>query len=1079
MLISTKSDKIKLTILWLGGDVLQKTSQKNTYVSRILMMILTTVLIGLIVSIMLVVGQIQGTARVVNYAGLVRGETQRIIKLENAGLPQDAMIEDVTSFIAGLRFGSDELELVRLNDADFQNKMTELSAEFDQLKEKIQLVRTLGYRQTDIIQASEDFFAVCDEATGLAAAYSQHRATTLSRLENMAVADIVALIAVIAFELFRALQFAAQNRILQTKVYKDEATGLPNKNKCEEILNREEPIPAGELVAVCVFDLNNLRTINNTMGHEKGDEYIHNFARELRAAMPEEQFVGRDGGDEFLAVLRGMDHAAVRRCLQQVRRHIQDYSVNHPEMPLSYAVGYGLSTDLESPTMRELFREADKNMYIDKNRAKMEEAEAQHRTNIAALNSIKKQGYHFSACLYCDALQDKYRALRTVTDSFLAEDGSYTGAIEQIAWELCDEKQRRALHDALQLPHLQQVLKRNTPLVLDFEHTEAETPRRGRLTVLYGDEVGGKLHHFILGVEYFRDSSEKIVNERMPLTQYYEQVKQSILESGDYVDALMQMAEAVYTVDLTHDRMESIFCREGARERINAKIEVPCSYDEYCHIRSEQVSPDTRENFRIMDSSAKMLERYRNGEKQVTIEYQETTADGGRIWLQKTMLMSQDTVYDHETGRERTIIYGTTLLKDTSAFHEKDEQENRRLEAAYREADFESKAKTEFLNRMSHDIRTPLNGIMGMLDIIRSHRDEAARVDDCLEKIRLSASHLQALVNDVLDMSKLKAKDTALEQTSFELAPLLKEAADLVDAQLVETGITHTRHKPECPHTHLIGSPVQLRQIMVNLLSNAIKYNRPGGRIDTYTKELSCDGNTVWYEFTIRDTGVGMSEEFVNTQLFHPFTQEKSDARTQYKGTGLGMSIVKELVDKMGGDIRVSSILGQGTTFVFKLPFTVDTQAEAAPVGICADPACELAGVQVLLVEDNEINMEIAEFYLTERGATVTKAWNGQEALEMVRTEPTRFAVVLMDVMMPVMDGLAATRAIRALPYPAAGVPILAMTAQTTKEAARECEAAGMNGQIDKPIEPNQMAEMILHWARPEKTASRQNNEAT
>ena len=220
---------------------MQKAAQKNNYIPRILMMLLTTVLIGLIVAIMLVVGQIQGTARVVNYAGLVRGETQRIIKLENAGLPQDGMIDDVTSFIAGLRFGSDDLQLVRLNDTNFQNKMAELSDEFEALKEEIQLVRTLGYRQTSIIEKSEDFFGTSDEATGLAAAYSQRRATSLSYLENAAVADIVALVAVIAFELFRALQFAAQNRVLQSKVYKDEATGLPNKNKCEELLTVRNP----------------------------------------------------------------------------------------------------------------------------------------------------------------------------------------------------------------------------------------------------------------------------------------------------------------------------------------------------------------------------------------------------------------------------------------------------------------------------------------------------------------------------------------------------------------------------------------------------------------------------------------------------------------------------------------------------------------------------------------------------------------------------------------------------------------------------------------------------------------------
>lgn len=353
-----------------------------------------------------------------------------------------------------------------------------------------------------------------------------------------------------------------------------------------------------------------------------------------------------------------------------------------------------------------------------------------------------------------------------------------------------------------------------------------------------------------------------------------------------------------------------------------------------------------------------------------------------------------------------------------------------------------------------------------MLDIIRSHRDDEARVDDCLQKIQLSASHLQALVNDVLDMSKLKSKETTLEKVPFELTALLKEAADLVDAQLIETGITHTRHKPECSHTHLISCPVQLRQIMVNLLSNAIKYNRPDGRIDTYTKELSYENGIVWYEFTITDTGVGMSEAFVKNELFRPFTQEKSDARTQYKGTGLGMSIVKELLNKLGGSIQVSSTLGQGTTFAFRLPFAVDTQDEETQALISTDKSHKLAGVQALLVEDNEINMEIAEFYLSERGAAVAKAWNGREAVEKVKAEPRRFDVVLMDVMMPVLDGLAATREIRALPYPAAGVPILAMTAQDTREAAHECKDAGMNDYLAKPVDPDRMAEKILHWTR-------------
>ena len=284
----------------------KKTDKRMAYIMRGSMSVLTAVLIVLFFGIMSMVSSIQGTARVVNYAGLVRGCTQRIIKLEDAGQPQDVLIESVTSYIQGLRYGSEDLHLVRLDDRAFQEKMEELDAYFQELKAEILLVREKGYESTQIIEKSEHFFGVCDEATGLAEAYSQRKASALSTLEKIVVADIIGLVLLLAFELVKALRYAAQNRILQSKVYLDEATGLPNKNKCEEVL--EQPVPGtdGPGLAVCSFDLNNLRTINNNCGHEKGDEYICAFAQLLRKVVPESCFVGRNGGDEFLAVLRGM-----------------------------------------------------------------------------------------------------------------------------------------------------------------------------------------------------------------------------------------------------------------------------------------------------------------------------------------------------------------------------------------------------------------------------------------------------------------------------------------------------------------------------------------------------------------------------------------------------------------------------------------------------------------------------------------------------------------------------------------------------------------------------------------------------
>lgn len=348
---------------------------------------------------------------------------------------------------------------MRLADKDFQNKMDELAQYFEEeLRSELLLVREKGYENTDIISKSEHFFQICDETVSYAEVYSQKKATALDHLEKVVLADILGLVLIIGTELIKAVRFAAQNRILQKKVYLDEATGLPNKNKCEEILNAPDPIPADELVAMCVFDLNNLRTINNNLGHDKGDEYIRSFAIQLREAVPEEFFAGRDGGDEFIAVLRGLDHNGVRECLQNIRDHAAEYSRKNPEMPISYATGYALSSDFDGCTMRELFRFADKNMYIDKNRAKMEEAAAKQMMNIQILENISAQGYEFSSCMYCDALLDQYYVLRSGSKFFLADDGSYSGAVEQIIQELSTEENRKNLRLQLQIEYLSEHL---------------------------------------------------------------------------------------------------------------------------------------------------------------------------------------------------------------------------------------------------------------------------------------------------------------------------------------------------------------------------------------------------------------------------------------------------------------------------------------------------------------------------------------------------------------------------------------------------------------------------------------------
>ena len=269
------------------------TKKKSFSIVQISIGILTVILVVLIVAMMMIVSSIQGTARIVNYAGLVRGKTQRIVKFEISGKQEDDMIQEIESFIDGLRNGNKELNLVRLEDSDFQTKMEELNEYFLMLKQEIVQVRAYGADKTQILSKSEHFFKICDEATGLAEAYSQRKASSLSVLEKYITADIVVLMLLIGYEFINAVRYAAMNRVLQKKVYIDGATGLPNRNKCDELLSQPDAAP--EDAGVCSFDLNNLRIINNSMGHEAGDEYIHRFAVCLRASMPAEQFVGRAG----------------------------------------------------------------------------------------------------------------------------------------------------------------------------------------------------------------------------------------------------------------------------------------------------------------------------------------------------------------------------------------------------------------------------------------------------------------------------------------------------------------------------------------------------------------------------------------------------------------------------------------------------------------------------------------------------------------------------------------------------------------------------------------------------------------
>lgn len=1009
---------------------------------RFLMTALTSLLIVLILIIILMVSRIQGTARVVNYAGLVRGKTQRIIKLEDARMPQDDMIADVKGYIKGLRFGSEELDLVSLDDKAFQVKMEELDAYFDTLKQEIDLVRQVGYENTNIIEKSEIFFNLCDVATGLAESYSQRIATRLKQFETLTVIDIVILVFMILYELLKALRYAKANRELKSKIYLDEATGLPNKNKCEEILTLE----AEQNMAICVFDLNNLRIINNQQGHERGDLYIRSFAKSLRKGVDENQFVGRCGGDEFIAFFKNVTKEDVKRNLENIKKECAKYS----EIPLSYAAGFAYSNDFSKLTMRELFCQADKNMYIDKNQAKIKEANHKRNLILNVIQQLKEKGFNFSDCIYCDAKADAYFTLRAGYSFFLAEDGNYSGAIEQILNELFNEDKRKDYRNVLNVDSLNKHVTKDNPIFeIPYYHQLNNTEMKGKIMVVYLDsDEYGNLHHFVLGFKMYSDTVE--MDEKKQLMRYYDQLKQSILENANYIEALMNMAQSIFSVNLTQNQIDGIYDKYMQK---NKKPVLPCSYETYFKQWKSNVLEDCLGSFSIVESCQNLLDRYKAGDKHVTVEYQIKMPDDRVIWVQEMILMSEETIYDIDIQKERNIVRAIILFRNTSTFHEKEDREKEKLQLAYQKVDLESKAKTDFMNRMSHDIRTPINGILGMMQIIRKNWGDMDKLDDSLNKMEVLTKHLNELVEDILNMSKLESDHMEIVDEPFDLNDMVEELNSLIDAQVSLQNITYHNHMENVVHTHLIGDALQLRRILVNLLTNAIKYNKSNGTIDMYVREISSDDSKVTFEFEIKDTGIGMSEDYIENHLFTPFSQAKQDARTRYEGTGLGMSIVKGLVDKLGGNIEVKSEVGVGTQIKVVLTYQLDTSKNEKQ----DTSKLDLKDKRILLVEDNEINMEVAEFYLNAVHANVDKAWNGLEAVEKVKEQPNQYSLILMDIMMPKMNGDEAAKCIRKINP---SIPIVAMSAQSEYSIDQTI----MNDSISKPIDEQKLDQILSKY---------------
>ena len=391
-----------------------------------------------------------------------------------------------------------------------------------------------------------------------------------------------------------------------------------------------------------------------------------------------------------------------------------------------------------------------------------------------------------------------------------------------------------------------------------------------------------------------------------------------------------------------------------------------------------------------------------------------------------------------------------------------------KLFASMEEAKRANVAKTEFLRRMSHDIRTPINGILGLLEIGDHFPDDMEKQSECRKKIRGASGFLFNLVNDVLDMSKMESGEIIIEEVPFSLKNILDEIVELIEVQAIEQGLQFDAKCSADAEWNLIGSPVHLHQILVNIAGNAVKYSRKNGYLHLSCYQISADADTAIFRFVCEDNGVGMSKEF-QEHMFEPFTQEEDSPRTKLRGTGLGLSIVKKLLEQMDGTIEVASERGKGSKFMVTIPFQIDRLAKEKETKENVQKDLRpLQDMCILLVEDNELNMEIAEFILEDKGASIIKAWNGKEAVDIFEaSEPESIDVILMDIMMPVMDGLTATQTIRKLERKdAATVPILAMTANAFADDAKRSRQAGMNEHLSKPLDIGKVIEAIEKYRR-------------
>lgn len=656
----------------------------------------------------------------------------------------------------------------------------------------------------------------------------------------------------------------------------------------------------------------------------------------------------------------------------------------------------------------------------------------------------------YTSTYYCDLEEDRITVLKQgkYTNSIIAEETlteglqSYSFRIKYYYDMFVIKESAPDFLEKLSADHLIQYLQENERFAYRFQ---AVPNRAGQqyFEVQVVRLTGQEGFKAVMGYRYVDDIVEEQEKQRVQL----ETALAEATLNSEIIDSISKIYWLIYRMDLVKGIYEEVSSGQEMHRLTGKRGPIK---DVFAHVRETIVCEEHQDLMKEFLDTTTLSERLKETET-ISTEYR---AANGSWHLGRFIVKKKD-----KQGHVTNVLY---VVRQIDKQKQMEIEYSQKLLETAEEAKRANIAKTDFLRRMSHDIRTPINGIQGMINIAEHYPDDCEKQKECRDKVKEASGYLLDLVNSVLDMNKLESGVVVLENEPFNLRNVLKEANNIAKMSAEIEGLKVSFQNDAIQHTHLLGSPVHLKQILQNIAGNAIKYNREDGSISFLCEETDYKDGVATYRFVCQDTGIGMSEEFI-PHVFEPFAQEEQGARTAYMGTGLGLAIVKQLVEMMGGQITMESKLNEGTTFTIILPFKINELHEEKENRELNGVGEVFKGMKVLLVEDNELNMEVAQFFLENAGMKVTKARDGQEAVEyFTASEEGFFDLILMDIMMPVMDGLEATKQIRALQRKdAKEIPVIAMTANAFNEDKEQTQEAGMNGHLSKPIDVEKMMQVF------------------